>query len=338
MDSPTITPTAPALFVVGCERSGTTLLRTMLDMNPQLAMTPESYFPVEWLRPHVRTALERGGLDTDQLLQRLGEHGWFGRWQLPLADIKKQWQSAPPRDVPAALRGVYQAYADHERKPRVGDKTPAFVGHLPLLATAFGQARFVHIVRDGRAVAMSLIERQQPPNRLADAALYWSRQVTSARATGATIPDRYQEIRYEDLLDDPQAALRRVCRFLDLTYTDTMLSYQSRAAEVAATFDRPEVQANLARPLTKGLRDWQQLPEQDIALMDRIAGKALRAHGYPVETDHPRAIALRAAGLGGLELARWRVTRSYRMVERAFQRRSEREQALDVSPGPTPAQ
>jgi hypothetical protein len=308
----------------------------MLDMNPQLAMTPESYFPVEWLRPHVRNALEQGGLQTDQLVKRLREHDWFGRWNLPLEQIEKQWASTPPHDVPGALRGIYQAFADREQKEWVGDKTPAFVGHIPLLASTFPAAKFVHIVRDGREVAMSLIERPEPPNRLADSALYWSRQVTAARATGATIPDRYLEVRYEDLLEDPEAELRRVCRFLGLTYTESMLSYQSRAAEVAATFNRPEVQANLAKPLTKGLRDWRQLPEKDIAVMDRIAGKALRAHGYPVETDHPRPIALRAAGLTGLELARWRVTRSYRMVERAVQRRTERQAAL--SPGSDPAQ
>lgn len=320
--------------MVGCERSGTTLLRTMLDMNPALAMTPESYFPVEWLRPHVRTALENGGLDTDQLLRRLAEHDWFGRWKLPLEQVEKRWASNPPSDVPAALSGIYLAYADREQKQSVGDKTPAFVGHIPLLAASFPTAKFVHIVRDGREVAMSLIERPQPPNRLADSALYWARQVTAARATGATIPDRYEEVRYEDLLEDPEAELRRLCRFIGLTYTDSMLSYQTRAAEVAATFDRPEVQANLARPLTKGLRDWHELPERDIAVMDRIAGKALRAHGYPVETDRPRPIAARAAALSGLEFARWRVTRGYRMVERAVRRRTERQAALGASADP----
>src|SRR4051794_27962840 len=120
-------------FVVGCSRSGTTLLRALLDAHPLLAVPPESHFAVA---PRLR---------------RLGRDPWFRLWGIEPPDLRGL-------DVADAVRAVFAAYAAAQGKPRYADKTPHYVSHLPLLAERFPEARFVHVVRDGRDVALSLLE------------------------------------------------------------------------------------------------------------------------------------------------------------------------------------
>src|SRR5215212_5409627 len=119
-------------FVVGCSRSGTTLLRALLDGHPLVAVPPESHFV---LAPDPR-ALRRA----------LRHEPWFGLWGIEPPELRGL-------DVADAVRAVFAAYGAVHGKPRYADKTPHYVSHLPLLAERFAEARFVHVVRDGRDVA-----------------------------------------------------------------------------------------------------------------------------------------------------------------------------------------
>ena len=287
--------------MVGVERSGTTILRTMLDMHSRLAMTPESYFPVEWLRPHLRRVYEQvdtsNTVDTKLLLQELGKHEWFAKWGLPLDAVESAWNAHPPRTVPDALSALYRAYGDAEGKQLVGDKTPAFVWEIPLLAAAFPAARFIHVVRDGRDVALAFKAlAHRPPDTLPDGVIYWRNHVRAGRRFGEAIPGRYTEVRYEDLLDDPRRELEKLCGFLDLGFEEQMLDYQSKADATAATYVGPDVHANLRKPLSKGLRDWRRdISPSELAVLQRLGGSTFAAFGYDT-TPLP-------SGLRGLEVA-----------------------------------
>src|SRR4051794_17280172 len=129
-------------FIVGVPRSGTTLLRQMLRGHPRLAVPPESHFvPAALNAPSGAAALE--------LILR-DEH--FADWQVDAADVRRR---ATTSDMTPAsvVRAAFETYAQAQGRPRWGDKTPAYVLHMPLLAEAFPGARFVHIIRDGRDVA-----------------------------------------------------------------------------------------------------------------------------------------------------------------------------------------
>ena len=120
-------------------------------------------------------------------------------------------------DVAAAITDLYARYAHERGKPRYGDKTPANVLYVELLAAAFPQARFLHIVRDGRDVVPSLMEMHFGPDRFGAAALFWRDRVTRGRAGGRRVgADRYREIRYEDLVAEPEPVLRDICGFFEL--------------------------------------------------------------------------------------------------------------------------
>jgi hypothetical protein len=302
--------TAVFPLLVGCNRSGTTMLRGMFDSHPELAVPPESYFVVPALRRASEYERDRG-LDIDALFADLRANPSFARnWQLP-ADVLAELRRVPPPDTAAAVLALYAAYAHERGKARYADKTPQHVLHLELLTRAFPSARVVHLVRDGRNVVPSLLEAPHGPTRYADGVEYWRTRVLAGRQAGATLgPTRYVEIRYEDLVEDPEARLRELCAFLDLEYAPEMLEYPARVGElVSGTFDARQ-HLGIAKSPTRDVRDWRRsTPDHDIQLFEAIAGDALDAFGYERSgmTASPRIraeVVWRRLAVGGVSAVR----------------------------------
>lgn len=293
------------VFVVGCDRSGTTLLRLMLDGNPQLAIPPESHFVLPALRwtpdPERRP-------DLVLLRDQLATSEWFDRWDLPLVEVEREWRNHPPGDLSQALRAVFRCYARRQGKELVGDKTPWYGTGIPTLAKAFPDARFVHIVRDGRDVALSFLDRDFPPHTLPHAVKRWRWRVLTASAAGVALGGkRYCEIRYEDLLDDPERVLRELCTFLDLEFSSQMLQYTERGRDVIR--DYPQLHRHLVKPPTKGIRDWRTaMSAGDQDLFEALAGDVLSRYGYPLKG--PPA-ALNARVVLALRLTQLRLVRRW---------------------------
>jgi hypothetical protein len=266
-------------FFVGCGRSGTSLIRVIFNSHPMLAIPRESHFITELALDRRRYELP-GRLDHERLQAALEAHRRFRLWKLPrraLHDVL-----ARSRDLPDAIRGIYALYASRRKKPRYADKTPTYASDLRLLASLFPEARFVHTIRDGRNVALSLVERSFGPNRVEDAILYWRHQVRAARGAGAILgPARYFEYRHEDLLRNPEEVVARICAFLDLEFVPSMLQYHEGR--------RPRSgRGHLAEPPTEGLRDFRtQLTATDLRVLERLAGDLLVTLGYELsgETD-----------------------------------------------------
>ena len=250
-------------------------------------------------------------VDTDLLLQELGKHEWFAKWGLPLDAVQTAWQATPPRTVPEALSELYGAYGAAEGKELVGDKTPAFVWEIPLLAAAFPTARFIHVVRDGRDVALAFKALEhRPPDTLPDGVIYWRNHVRAGRRFGEAIPGRYTEVRYEDLLDDPQRELEKLCGFLELGFEGQLLDYQSKAEATAATYVGPDVHANLRKPLSKGLRDWRRdVSASELAVLQRLGGSTLADFGYETTALPSGPAGLKVAALAAAAEARFQATR-----------------------------
>jgi hypothetical protein len=270
--------TPPFLFIVGYGRSGTTLLRAMLDAHPQVAIPDESHFVVPILRR--RRRYERGGgFDAERFAADLVGHFGFRGWNLPPDEARAAFRAEPPRSVSEGLRLAYRLYARRHGKPRYGDKTPIHVLHVPLLAEGFPEARFVHVIRDGRDVACSYLEQSFGPSTVAEAAVRWKRAIRRGRRAGRRLgPARYRELRYEELVEDPDPHLQDVCTFLDLAFDPAMLRYHERDR---VALERPHYR-NVARPPTRGLRDWRrEMPPGAVATFEAIAGGLLEDLGYP---------------------------------------------------------
>lgn len=264
-------------FFLGTNGSGTTLHRAIFDSHPDLAIPGESHFIVKLVRRRgIYEATSR--FDAKVFLGDLERESRFAKWGLPLSEVRASLVSQPVEDYPEAIRRLYQLYADRQGKQRYGDKTQAYIHHIPTLAELFPEARFVHAVRDGRNVTLAHTDGQEVER----VALSWKRRIMAGREAGIALgKERYLESRFEDLLEDTEAAVRRICSFIDLDYDAEMLTYYERADEVVATTAVPDRHRDIFLPPTKGLQDWHtQLTERQVASFETIAGRALDELGY----------------------------------------------------------
>jgi hypothetical protein len=312
----------PFLFVVGCGRSGTTLLRAMLDAHPRVAVPPESYFVVPMLREAHRYG-PPGALRTEALLADLGRFASFGEWGLDPGVLSARWSAHPPRSVGDALTDAYRAYAANRGKDRWADKTPFHVLQMGLIAEAIPAARFVHLVRDPRDVAPSVVRAPFGPNRLPDAALYWRRHAGRGRELAAALgPDRVLTVRYEDLVADPQPVLTRICAFLDVDYHPAMLAYHERADELLAGLRVAGHLGGIREPLRRDGPRWPAAPRGEVLTVELLTGDLIEAFGYPRSGLRPRpAERLAAAAHRSRWWARLRWRRLRARARRARDRR-----------------
>lgn len=214
----------PAPFVVGVNRSGTTLLRMMLDAHPELTVPPETHFV-----PELIEAAESNPTPEALLATITSQREW-GDFGLTEEELLERFRAADPLTAGAALRSFYEAYAERAGKPRWGEKTPIYVKSMRKIQSALPEARFVHVIRDGRDVALSIRDRATKEHRVEAIAERWVRRITRARAQAKRL-DHYLEIRYEGLILDTEPTLRGVLDFYELPWDPAVLDYHERSAE-----------------------------------------------------------------------------------------------------------
>ncbi|MBA3561161.1 MAG: sulfotransferase [Actinobacteria bacterium] len=291
--------TAP-LLVLGVSRSGTTLLRVVLDRSPGIAIPDESFFIPLLARRH------RGQVDRERFLDDVRRLPAPAAWGLAPADVASHLRS--PASPGGAIAAIYEAYATKQAKPRWGDKTPMYMRHLPLLERLFPDAQYVHLIRDGRDAALSFLRMPERtftrtwahPDTPAEFACLWRTEVAAARRLGLRVgSSRYLEVRYEDLVAGLEGVILEICEFANLPYEPAMLDY-TQAVDVS---EKPH-QQRLLQPLTPGVRDWRtEMAAPDIRAFEAIAGDLLLQLDY--DLSQPLGESSRGAKLA---LARYRAT------------------------------
>ena len=304
---------APPVIVLGVGRSGTTLLRVMLDRSSEIAIPYESFFVTPLAQRHGRRP------DIDDFLDDLGRFYQLYEWGISPDDVRPKLRGG--MTTGEAIAAVFEVYAEHEGKPRWGDKTPLYMQHLPLLERLFPDALWVHLVRDGRDAGLSFLELPEGfsgktwalPRTAGQFAARWRTEILSARRLGKHVGSRYLELRYEDLVTEPERELRRVCEHASLTWEPGLLDHTG----VSKVAEMPE-HRNIAQPPTPGLRDWRsQMSREDALAFEQVAGDVLRSGGY--ELLEPGASYPTAAGRR--ELARFAtLSRSWNATASAYQR------------------
>ena len=270
----------PFLMVVGCQRSGTTLLKAMLDAHPGVAVPGESHFIAPMSRI-ARRYQRFGGFNEAVFHTDLGRFGRLGTWDIPDGALAK-W-TAGADSLPDAIRRIYAGYASVHEATRYVDKTPNYVRSISRIAALLPETRFVHIIRDPRNVALSLVSRAGwGPVSVGEATRYWAKRVRSGIAQGSTLPpSRYMQLRYEDLIADPEGELRQICGFGGISFNPVMLSFETRADRLLSEVASPEDHQNIRRPVTADLRDFRhEMTEPDQILVEQVLGPDLDALGY----------------------------------------------------------
>jgi len=273
----------PVVFAVGCPRSGTTLLTRMLNAHPLLAMTPETH----WI-PKFYPGGE-GDRMSAALTERLA--GYHRICKLGITPEELQHLLHLPGETSYAdfVCRFFDLYAGKVGKPLAGDKTPSYVRVIPFLHRLFPQARFVHLVRDGRDVALSALSWNKNHKNvgrfscwtaepLITSALWWAWNVTQGRQASDLLgAGGYLELRYEALVADPEGVGRQLCEFLQLPYDQAMAHfYEGHTRDVGKSSAK-----KAWLPPTHGLRDWRrQMSAEQLELFEAAAGGVLTACAY----------------------------------------------------------
>jgi Sulfotransferase family len=310
----------PYLFIVGCPRSGTTLLGRMVDAHPDIAVIHEGRFAPDFFER--RRGLTPDGFVTPELIEQLLAHPPFrnvavGRERL--SGLLGDGASVSYADFVSAM---FDLHGRTNGKRLVGDKTPHYVRSLPTLHDLWPAARIVHLIRDGRDVSRSVLGWRKVAERggsvarfaayredpVATIACWWEWLVRLGREDGSALgPGIYREIRYESLVAEPAAECERLCDFLDVAYDDRMVRFHEGRER-----DDPALDAKKAwRRATPGLRDWRsEMPRSDVERFEAVAGGLLDELGYERGAGAPAAALERhAARLRGSFAAEVRARR-----------------------------
>ncbi|MEE2711619.1 MAG: sulfotransferase [Planctomycetota bacterium] len=263
------------VFIGGCSRSGTTLLGSMLGAHSDALCTPESQFKTEAFREHDPLS---PNADLAAAFTWLRHHRRFRFWGLPASPADAKLDDG----YRGLLEWIVGRYGDsvgkHESTVWV-DHTPNNLERGRALLSVFPEARFVHIVRDGRAVAASVLPLDWGPNTIREAATWWASKLAFGLAAESHLAsDQIIRVRYEDLLHHPARELERLCEALDMPFEERMIDATGFQAPSYTT-----TQHELVGQLPNASRAdrWRtQLSDRDIEIFEARAQDLLVYLGY----------------------------------------------------------
>lgn len=272
--------TAPGmLFLVGRGRSGTTLLKAMLDAHPEVCVAPEALFVM-----NVHRRYGHGPWDAARV-EAFARDIWLERklrtWELDPDALTERLRAVEDPSFASLCRAVYEEHARRQGKPHprwVGDKNPHHALFVPELMAAFPEARFVHIVRDYRDNILSYQAVRFDLSATGALAYRWRRYNEAVLAAARDAPERFLRLRYEDLAAEPQKALERLCDFLGIAFDPAMLRFHESHRNEARAWH-----AGLAAPVDAArVERWRAaMPPGRVAVAERVCGALGERLGYP---------------------------------------------------------
>ena len=298
--SSTTTPGSGPIFIVGAPRSGTTLLQYRLRNHPRISLpTGESHFIIPLYdnqqaygdlsqAENIRKVLQamydqsRPFLETDL-------HGL----KFDINSLVAEFHAEGRHTMPAIISGIFEKNAHGEGKARWGDKTPYYVMHLPKLLEWFPDAQIVHLIRDGRDVALSLFGREHDfyVYNTYFAAEYWESYVGKGHHQGKQLAsNQYMELHYLDFLTHPEDTMKKICEFLGEAFTPDLFD--------VIPVDDPGKTPLVHAPLKiSNAGKWRsKMSARQIKAFESVAGNTLRQFGYELVTPaQPPSIFVKAA-------------------------------------------
>jgi hypothetical protein len=248
------------IFIVGSRRSGTFWLQRIVTTHPEVAAVP-----------------------SETHLFSSGVAPLFAGFQHSLRSSSKVGEVYVERDAALdAARDMCDIVFGGMLEPgatRIAERTPVHAFHLPLIAAIYPDARFIHIIRDGRDVARSIAAQEWGPAEIEEAAAEWRSAIMAAREAGLPA-DLYREVRYEELVRDPGSVVSGLYEWLGLPATDDVVAEAAVEAGIAANLG--------GAPSGIGVAKWrEEYSDADLAAFDRVAGDLLRDLGYPTSSETP---------------------------------------------------
>ncbi len=282
------------VFIVSSGRSGTTLLRSMLNLSTQLHIPHESDF-IARAYPYFGKKNQFTEKDYVQLIKMFFRESFANGWNLKPEYLLEELKQAQPKSFTDINEIIYHAFLKESKQTqkRWGIKAPVLIASVDEILEVFPSARIIHLVRDGRDVCVSYKKVHEskestfgPKSTLANA-LYWVdglRRINGLRGRNSIL-----EIKYEDLVDNPEATVKSVCRFIDIPFEESMCKDFFKEAQQNQLTDKElnGIHKNIASPILKDNKNKyrKSLKGQQILLYEFIAYPYLKNYGYELSSS-----------------------------------------------------
>lgn len=307
------------IFMIGNERSGTTLVMAMLGCHPRIAI-PEVVWYYSRFQPYLHTF---GDLEVDQNFRTLASemvHGlktpYWGMNINPRTIVDEILESVRERSFAGIYCAMFERFAKESGgKPRWGEKTPYNLFFIGPIVNDFPNAQFIFITRDGRDASVDYLESSFGPTNIFCAAEIWAKGQNAVKSWREKLKPKNQwlDVRYEYLVREPAAALKNICEFLGEKYHSEMLDfYKTDLAKArGATRDHKPLGSPVSDKYIGIYKDL--LSQRDQRIFAYAAGKELQESGYDLDvTPQPVSVEeeakyrefdarIRAATLDGFE-------------------------------------
>jgi hypothetical protein len=265
------------IFIVGCGRSGSTMLGAMVGAHPQIVCIPEAQFIID-LMPKGDSDSE---VDPVAVIDRIVKHWRFRVWEFDLG-CRRPAHGAIEPTYRETIEWLVRRYAESVDRPGARiwvDQAPGHAEHIWKLLQHFADAKFIHIVRDGRAVAASIMPLDWGPNEIYSAARKWQERVGYGYIAAAALgPERVLHVRYEDVVERTESTMQRVANFLGVDFVSEMLSTTGLKLPRFTRYQHRLIGEPPRSDRTDGWR--KALSRREIEIFESVVGDLLPLLGY----------------------------------------------------------
>lgn len=270
------------IFIVGAQRSGTTLLRLILNAHSQIAIPRDCPFLLPFLKKKYLNHFISGSslktfcdyISSIDEYQRTYVDGHYN-------EFFSQFYHREKMSLREMIDGVFSGFCHSEGKSIWGSKTPTFFRKVDIFFTLFPDAKFIHIIRDGRDVFDSLRKMNPLHNNVTLAALNWKYKLFRIEKSFKKIPVNNKiTIRYEDLLIKTEETIKSICTVLGIEYEASMLDFH------ISSYKNTSLRHSklIFKPIKKDNKEkWKNnLTSQEIRVFNLLAGNYLKRYNYEV--------------------------------------------------------
>ncbi|MEW6570348.1 MAG: sulfotransferase [Nitrospirota bacterium] len=307
------------VFIAGCGRSGTTLLGAMLGAHTECLCIPELPFKVDIFSYLQRTEK----IKATDIMNKIRRNWRFQIWGLDITSPPLASGEVTSLEI---LEWIIKRYGQKVGKPNPSiwvDHTNNNIKYFSLLYEYFPNARMIHLVRDGRAVAASIIPLDWGPNTIDRAACFWMKRELRALAMETLWKTRAIRIRFEDLLHEPEATLRGLCSFLGIDFQSRML----RGSGFKVPRYTSDQHSLVGKELDTSRADgWEKkLTPRQVEIFESITGDVLLSYGYTLKFN------LLAKKMTGMEKLGFDIQETVKRRINKFRRRHRRKKGIEMA-------
>lgn len=273
------------IFVVGCQRSGTTFLSSILSAHHNIKAIPEGQFFIDCMPPDI------SNINVENLLLKIENHYRFKIWNSKLPNIEKNFINYS--DFVRAFIYTYLSQFQSEKAMAATkywvDHQPGHVRHLAKLHKIFPNCKVIILIRDGRAIANSIMPLDWGPNSITRAAYYWEQRLAHSFAAKQYLGNQAIIVRYEDILSESKVTIGNICNFLDVPFESNMLNANGFSVPKFTKEQHNLVGNGIVRNRIDSWKD--SLSQREIEVFESLTDDILLMLGY--EKHSTQAVRLK---------------------------------------------